>query len=134
MLFASLSAGSTVNWGCCLDTPKYVREEWNGMGLSQFHPDDEEFNSAMAQVKTYMGVTDKGIVHNGMNKKLIEGCDKNKFEWRVAPQNIKDTSLKSAGWTCFGPRQGNKQGGGSPGFGSTATTVVNSSKVLPSRL
>mmetsp|Transcript_1877 Transcript_1877/g.3391 ORF Transcript_1877/g.3391 Transcript_1877/m.3391 type:complete len:497 (-) Transcript_1877:13-1503(-) len=112
MLFASLSAGSTVNWGCCLDTPKYVREEWNDMGLSQFHPDDEEFNSAMAQVKTYMGVTDKGIVHNGMNKKLIEGCDKNKFEWRVAPQNIKDTSLKSAGWTCFGPRQGNKQGGG----------------------
>lgn len=112
MRLTTLIAGSTVNWGCCLDTPKYVREEWNGMGLSQFHPDGEEFNGAMAEVKKYMGVTDTGIVHNGMNKKLIEGCDKNKFEWKVAPQNIKDTSLKSAGWTCFGPRQGNKQGGG----------------------
>mmetsp|Transcript_16040 Transcript_16040/g.31937 ORF Transcript_16040/g.31937 Transcript_16040/m.31937 type:complete len:444 (+) Transcript_16040:22-1353(+) len=109
---AALGGGSTVNWGCCLDTPEYVREEWNQMGLPQFAPGNKEFSRSMAEVKEYMGVTDKGITHNGMNKKLIEGCEKNKFKWKVAPQNIKDTSLKSAGWTCFGPRQGNKQGGG----------------------
>jgi choline dehydrogenase-like flavoprotein len=47
-----------------------------------------------------------------MNTKMISGCKTNNFAWKVAPQNIKDTSRDSAGWTCFGPKQGNKQGGG----------------------
>ena len=36
----------------------------------------QEFSRSMAEVKEYMGVTDKGITHNGMNQKLIEGCEK----------------------------------------------------------
>ena len=46
-----------------------------------------------------------------MNSLLIEGCDRANFKWKVAPQNFKDTSRKSCGWTCFGDRDGNKQSG-----------------------
>jgi choline dehydrogenase-like flavoprotein len=66
----------------------------------------------LREVKEEMGVHGDNVKHNSMNTKLIAGCTKNNFAWKVAPQNIKDTSRDSAGWTCFGPKQGNKQGGG----------------------
>ena len=104
-----LGGGSTINWGCSLDTPAYVRDEWSGeLKLPQFN--SKEYDDAMDHVKARMGVH-SDVTHNGMNERLIEGSDKLGYEWKVCPQNIKDTKTTSAGWTCFGSRQGNKQGG-----------------------
>mmetsp|Transcript_1236 Transcript_1236/g.2224 ORF Transcript_1236/g.2224 Transcript_1236/m.2224 type:complete len:723 (-) Transcript_1236:32-2200(-) len=108
---AGLGGGSTINWGCCLDTPSYVRKEWaTDFGIDWV--DSPEFESCLDDVKKEMGVHADDVKHNSMNEKMIYGCKKNGFDWKVAPQNIKDTKRDSAGWTCFGPKQGNKQGGG----------------------
>jgi len=61
-------------------------------------------------LSSQMGVHGSSVKHNSMNTRMIYGCDRKGFKWKVAPQNIKDTERDSAGWTCFGPKQGNKQG------------------------
>ena len=101
----ALGGGSTINWGCCLDTPSYVRKEWReDYGVDWV--DSDEFEGCLREVKEEMGVHDAIKRHSVPNQKLIYGCDKNNYKWHVAPQNIKDTGRDSAGWTCFGPKQG----------------------------
>lgn len=117
---ACLGGGSTINWACCLAPPAEVRAEWADPGgahrLPQFAPADatraaSEFDTSLAAVLARIGATADGVVHNGNNRKLIEGCEKLGYGWRVAPQNLADPSARSAGWTCFGEPHANKQGG-----------------------
>ena len=117
---ACLGGGSTINWACCLPPPECVRMEWADAAgvhrLPQFAPAgveggaSGEFEASLEAVMKRIGATTDGVVHNGNNRALIEGCEKLGYEWRTTAQNLRDTSSRAAGWTCFGERVANKQG------------------------
>jgi len=47
---SGLGGGSTINWGCCLDTPSYVRKEWaSEFGIEWV--DSPEFEKCLDDVK-----------------------------------------------------------------------------------
>eukprot|EP00966_Prymnesium_polylepis_P062215 1443454-Prymnesium_polylepis.1 len=118
---ACLGGGSTINWACCLPPPEGVRAEWadaEGVHqLPQFAPAGAdggkpgEFEASLEAVMKRISATTDGVVHNANNRTLIEGCDKLGYEWRTTAQNLRDTGARSAGWTCFGEKVANKQGG-----------------------
>ncbi|KAL7544966.1 hypothetical protein ACHAWF_014357 [Thalassiosira exigua] len=106
---ATFGGGTAINWACCLDTPGYVRREWaDAHGLSQFA--GEEFDAALAAVAERIGASAEGVEHNRSNQILLRGCEALGYDVRVTPQNFRDTSAASAGWSCFGDRHSNKQG------------------------
>jgi hypothetical protein len=101
-----LGGGSTVNWGCSLDTPAYVRDEWAGeLGMPQFGRGEEgkAFDAAMATVKKVMGVH-SDVVHNGMNTRLIAGCDKMGYKWKVRAPHEASEGARERG------REGSERG------------------------
>ena len=46
-----------------------------------------------------------------MNQKMKKGCEVMGYSCETTGQNFKDTSKESAGYTCFGDAERNKQGG-----------------------
>ena len=109
---ATLGGGTTVNWACCLAPPARLREEWASRhGLPRLAPGSAEFDASLAAVLARIGATDEGVVHNAANRALIDGCEALGWGVRTAPQNLRRTGAEEAGWTCFGDREVNKQGG-----------------------
>eukprot|EP01063_Lacrimia_lanifica_P037770 TRINITY_DN7872_c0_g1_i2.p1 TRINITY_DN7872_c0_g1~~TRINITY_DN7872_c0_g1_i2.p1 ORF type:complete len:723 (+),score=244.03 TRINITY_DN7872_c0_g1_i2:67-2235(+) len=115
---AAFGGGTSVNWACCIPLPDRVREEWGAAahGLPQFLPTPDgaeasDFDRALAAVMRRIGASADGVVHNRNNELLRDGCMRLGYPVRATAQNLKDTAAKSAGWTCFGDRYGNKQGG-----------------------
>ena len=115
---ACLGGGSTINWACCLAPPDAVRAEWadpeGEHRLPQFFGGGgtaSEFDQSLDHVLVRIGASQEGVIHNRNNRALIAGCEGMGYDWRVAPQNLRDTGSVSAGWTCFGDARANKQGG-----------------------
>lgn len=109
---ATVGGGTSVNWGCCLPLPDYVRKEWvEKHGLEAFGGDGE-YDKALNYVLIKVGALDRSRVsHNRMNKVLQEGCDVMGYRWETTGQNLRDTLDPSAGYICFGDRYGNKNAG-----------------------
>ena len=126
---STVGGGTTVNWGCCLDTPDYVRREWESFGLEQFRPGrrDSDFDKSLNFVKERIGCKNEpGISvsrrnqlaveqgecppHNVTNTLFCNGCDALKYRVEETGNNFKHPDWDSAGYTCFGDRYGNKKG------------------------
>jgi choline dehydrogenase-like flavoprotein len=107
---STLGGGSIVNWSCCLETPKHVRQEWiEKHGLVQFGAGYDEH---LLAVRQRIGCDDKsGITHNTLNQHLIDSCETMGYEWEVTGQNLRNGSDDSTGFICFGDRYGNKNDG-----------------------
>lgn len=108
---ATLGGGTTVNWACCLPLPESVREEWiHDHGLTQFESD--EYHQSLQQVSERIGCTSTHtVVHNAMNQNMKDGCNVMGYTCETTGQNLRDTSQESAGYTCFGDAERNKQSG-----------------------
>lgn len=108
---STLGGGTTINWACCLPLPDSVREEWiHKHDLTQFGSDT--YQESLAAVQQRIGCTSKEeVTHNQMNQKMMQGCNVMGYHCETTGQNLKDTSHQSAGYTCFGDAQRNKQSG-----------------------
>jgi len=72
--------GTSINWACCLDTPKVVREQWAAVGLTDFLPTEEsDFTQALDEVRDRIGASTQGVVHNKSNQMMLDGCSKVRF-------------------------------------------------------
>ena len=111
---ATMGGGTTVNWGCCIPTPDYVRTEWaaphGAHRLPQFAPESEEYNTALATVAKRISATEEDVVHNRPNQMLLDGAAALGWEAKATAQNFRVKADEGAGWTCFGDRDENKQG------------------------
>jgi len=106
---STLGGGTTINWSCCIETPAHVREEWvEKHNLFEFRKDGE-FDTSLSSVVDRINARTDHVHHNGMNSKLIDGCNAMGYKWDVTKQNLKDTKIDTAGYICFGDRYGNKQ-------------------------
>lgn len=103
--------GTTIDWGCCLQTPKHVREEWvERNGLDQFQQKgdfDVSMKVVLDRIETKIN---KHVEHNVANQKQLQACKSLNYKCDSIQTNITDTAEKSAGYTCFGDRYGNKKG------------------------
>lgn len=108
-----LGGGTTVNWACCIPTPKPVREEWadpkGAHRLGAFTSD--EFEESTYTVLSRIGASTKGVTHNPNNQALLAGCESLGYPCDATMQNFREPSLRQAGWCCFGEAYNNKQGG-----------------------
>lgn len=109
---ATLGGGTAINWACCLPLPENVRQEWiQDYGLTQFA--SEQYQDSLKAVQERIGclTNDNDITHNTMNQKMKQGCKVMGYDCQTTGQNLKDTSVDSAGYTCFGDAMRNKQSG-----------------------
>lgn len=139
---STLGGGTHINWGCCLETPDYVREEWvEKHGLSQFKPDGD-FDKSLSFILNRIGAThkhehcknsiegEKILSHNKANQYLLDGCQKLGYKCVPTKTNIHNTQDETAGYTCFGDsRYYNKQGG-QPTFLKDAVETGNT-RIIP---
>eukprot|EP01052_Picozoa_sp_SAG31_P024408 SAG31_NODE_2075_length_6509_cov_2.710764_1_plen_577_part_00 len=143
---STMGGGTTINWGCCIQTPTFVRDEWSDPAgvhrLPQFARSVDgsapsEFDSAREQVAKRLGIevevpdTPDGtrsaatasndssaicnmrpapVTHNLANQLLLQGAASLGYEAKATGTNYVDTAAVSAGWSCFGDREQNKQG------------------------
>mmetsp|Transcript_10605 Transcript_10605/g.14966 ORF Transcript_10605/g.14966 Transcript_10605/m.14966 type:complete len:949 (+) Transcript_10605:19-2865(+) len=124
---STVGGGTTINWGCCLDTPSYVREEWaDKFGLEQFRNGSEEytFDESLKYVKHRIGSTSptpsstndaihddaQYQQHNRANKLFLKACKNMRYVASATGNNFVDPTLNSAGYTTLGDKYGNKQG------------------------
>eukprot|EP01050_Picozoa_sp_SAG11_P026218 SAG11_NODE_6199_length_1366_cov_3.453039_2_plen_95_part_01 len=76
---STLGGGTTINWGCCIPTPDYVREEWSNRHgahrLPQFGSGEagKEFDEALTAVAKRIGASEDGVVHNSVNQLMLDG-------------------------------------------------------------
>ena len=77
---STVGGGTEVNWGCCLELPSYVKEEWaNKYGLNQFLSSD--FTDSLKAVKSRIScrplkdaVSPGSQIHNNPNTLLYNMC------------------------------------------------------------
>ena len=126
---STLGGGTSINWGCCLDTPDYVRREWEALGLRQFQPglEGSEFDNSLKSIKQRIGCENKSGIplpkrnqlaldegecppHNAVNTLFWNGCEALDYKVEETGSNFRHSDWDSAGYTCFGDRYGNKRG------------------------
>jgi len=108
---STLGGGTTINWACCLPLPDSVREEWiQQYGLTLF--ESKHYDESLCAVQERIQCASKEkVIHNKMNQKVKKGCHIMGFSCETTGQNLRDTSSETAGYTCFGDAERNKQSG-----------------------
>ncbi len=104
---SNLGGGTTVNWMTSLRTPDPVLRQWQEKcGITGAA--GAEWQASLDAVCRRLHVnTDEGV-HNPQNQRLIDGCRKLGYSWRVLPRNAKN--CQDCGYCGFGCRFGAKQG------------------------
>lgn len=130
---STLGGGTSINWGCCIDTPDFVLDEWvNKFGLNQFQTKNDsdqmsEFDVSLQAIKDKLGITSdgtnrdvlkrneiaikqgKGPPNNIANTLLYSSCKNLNYKVEGTGCNLKSPEKDTAGYTCFIDRDGNKQ-------------------------
>jgi choline dehydrogenase-like flavoprotein len=130
---STLGGATTINWGCCIDTPDFVLEEWaQKYGLVQFQKKIDssqmsEFDVSLQAIKDRLGVRSDEFIkdvfkrndravkdgneppNNIANTHLYTGCKSLNYKVEGTGCNLKKPEQDSAGYTCFSDRDGNKQ-------------------------
>lgn len=97
-----LGGGPTINWSCCIETPKHVRTEWvESLGLVEFRKNGE-FDESMEKILSRISGKADHVVHNVSNKILIEGAKSMGLSYEATKQNLNDCATDRAGYICFG--------------------------------
>ena len=111
---SAFGGGTAVNWACCLEPPRYVREEWaTKHGLRKFIL--PAFQHSLDTVCERLGVVGGRyggrLDQNVNNQMLIDGCHNMGYHVRVAPNNMVQNaqSEKDRGEVGVGDRHGLKQ-------------------------
>jgi len=111
---ATFGGGTAVNWACCLEPPRYVREEWaEEHGLTHFlEPSfQKSLDTVTARLHVVGGKYGGRLNQNKNNQMLIDGCHALGYHVRVAPNNMLQSSVdeKDKGEVGVGDRHGLKQ-------------------------
>ena len=130
---STLGGATSINWGCCIDTPDFVLEEWvHKYGLVQFQKKIDssqmsEFDVSLQAIKDRLGVRSDGFIkdvvkrndsafkdgneppNNIANTRLYTACKSLRYKVEGTGCNLKRPEQDSAGYTCFLDRDGNKQ-------------------------
>ena len=108
---STLGGGTTINWACCLPTPNHVTSEWAAIhDLPHFC--EQDYCDSMQAVQERLGCLDTNkVTHNAANTRMKQGCHVLGYSCDTTGQNLRDTQEASAGYTCFGDRERNKQSG-----------------------
>lgn len=104
---SALGGGTSINWGCCIPTPDYVRKEWSEQaGLSQFQQ-NSSFDKSLNAI--WERISAKEVTcHNRSNSALLEGCEILGLDGGNLANNMKDPTVPYnsfyaivAFWTCL---------------------------------
>jgi hypothetical protein len=88
---SALGGGTSINWGCCIPTPDYVRKEWSEeAGLSQFS--DKDFDESLQSV--WERISAKEVEqHNNSNSLLLKGSERLGLDCGPLANNVKDPTV-----------------------------------------
>jgi choline dehydrogenase-like flavoprotein len=104
---SNLGGGTTVNWTTSLRTPDAVLREWaTECGVTA--ATGPEWQASLDAVCARLNVNTGESAANPQNQKLIDGCARLGYHWRVTPRNVK--GCQDCGYCGFGCRFGAKQG------------------------
>ncbi|KAI9249987.1 GMC oxidoreductase-domain-containing protein [Sporodiniella umbellata] len=107
MVGSVLGGGTTVNWSASLKPQHFVRQEWAQQGLPYFL--SSKFAQDLDTVCQRIGATTEGVVHNGSNQIVIDGCNALGYPVATIPQNTGGKSHDCSYCYC-GCRSGTKNG------------------------
>lgn len=102
----SWGGGGTVNWGACLQTPSFVRQEWADEGLSLFT--SAEYQASIDRIWKYMGCSLDAVEHNHSNQVTLEGARKLGYKADPVALNTRFQEHYD-GYTSTGCFSGSKQ-------------------------
>lgn len=130
---STLGGATTINWGCCIDTPDFVLDEWvHKYGLVQFQKQIDsnqmsDFDISLQTIRDRLGVerseNTKDVLQRNLksvkegkeppnniaNTLLYSSCKSLNYKVEGTGCNLKRPEQDTAGYTCFSDRDGNKQ-------------------------